>query len=43
MGKKHLEPRIFHMHYSSDIHKGIFNIDTIDELEKILRNKAYLI
>ena len=43
LGNKHLEPRIFHMHYSSDIHKGIYNIDTIEELEKIMRNKAYLI
>ena len=43
LGEDHLEPRIFHMHYSSEVHKNIFNIKSLEELENILRNKAYLI
>jgi len=43
LGENHLEPRIYHMHYSSDVHNDIFKIKSLEELEKIIKNKAYLI
>ena len=39
-GEQHLAPRIYHMHYSPEVHQGIFNIKTIDELELSLRKQA---
>ena len=43
LGENHLEPKVFHMHYNSEVHNNEFKINNIEELEKILRNKAYLI
>lgn len=39
-GEEHLAPRIYHMHYDNEIHSGAFNISTLEELEKIVKEKA---
>ena len=40
LGESHLKPRIYHMHYDSEVHSGNFNIKTLSELENIVKNKA---
>lgn len=40
LGSKHLKPKIYHAHYSPDVHKNIFEINELDELEKILKEKS---
>jgi hypothetical protein len=39
-GEDHMESRIIHIHYDSEIHRGEFNIDSVDQLEKIVKDKA---
>ncbi len=39
-GEDHMESRIIHIHYDSEIHRGIFDIETVDQLEKIVKEKA---
>ena len=39
-GEDHMEPRIIHIHYDREIHNGVYNIDNLEELEKILKEKA---
>lgn len=39
-GEDHMESRIIHIHYDSEIHRGEFNIDNIEQLEKIVKDKA---
>ena len=34
LGKLHMEPRIFHAHYSPEVHKGKFKIKSLSELHK---------
>ena len=34
LGQLHMKPRIFHAHYSSEVHKGKFEIKTLSELHK---------
>ena len=34
LGQLHMEPRIFHAHYSPEVHKGKFEIKTLSELHK---------
>ena len=34
LGQLHMEPRIFHAHYSSEVHQGKFEIKTLSELHK---------
>lgn len=40
LGESHLQPRIYHMHYDHEIHSGKFNINTLLELENIMKKKA---
>ena len=37
LGEEHMIPRIIHAHYASEVHKGIYKIDNLEELEKILK------
>ena len=39
-GEDHMESRIIHIHYDSEIHKGIFNIESVEQLENIVKQKA---
>lgn len=39
-GEDHMESRIIHIHYDSEIHRGIFKIDSLEELEEIVKGKA---
>lgn len=39
-GEDHMESRIIHIHYDSEIHQGKFNIESLDELEAIVKDKA---
>lgn len=39
LGESHLEPRIYHMHYDHEVHNGIFNIKSLDDLENIVRSR----
>lgn len=39
-GEDHMESRIIHIHYDNCIHQGIYKIDDINELEKIVKEKA---
>ena len=34
LGQLHMEPRIFHAHYSPEVHEGKFEIKTLSELHK---------
>ena len=34
LGQLHMEPRIFHTHYSPEVHQGKFEIKTLSELHK---------
>jgi hypothetical protein len=39
-GEDHMESRIIHIHYDNEIHKGKFNIESLEQLEKIVKEKA---
>ena len=39
-GEDHMQSRIIHIHYDSEIHKGLYNIESLEELEKIVKEKA---
>jgi len=39
-GPDHLQPRIFHMHHSSEVHDGKMHVEDLAELEEILQQKA---
>lgn len=39
-GEQHLAPRIFHMHYSPEVHSGKFAITSLDDLEETIRQQA---
>ena len=39
-GEDHMESRIIHIHYDSEIHRGQFNIESLAQLEKIVKDKA---
>ena len=39
-GEDHMESRIIHIHYDSEIHRGIFKIKDLEELENIVKEKA---
>lgn len=40
LGKSHLSPRIYHAHYSHDVHSGKYEIDSLEQLEKIVKEKS---
>ena len=37
LGEDHMEPRIYHAHYSSEVHKGKFTPQTLLEVETIVK------
>tara|TARA_R110000796_G_scaffold221798_3_gene337983 strand:+ start:179 stop:943 length:765 start_codon:yes stop_codon:yes gene_type:complete len=39
-GEDHMQPRIIHIHYDSEIHQGVYKIENLEELEKIVKEKA---
>lgn len=39
-GEDHMEPRIIHIHYDSEIHRGVCNIESVEQLERIVKEKA---
>ena len=39
-GEQHMAPRIYHMHYDAEVHKGVYNINTVEELEETVKNQA---
>jgi len=39
-GEDHMQSRIIHIHYDSEIHQGIYKIKSLEELEKIVKEKA---
>jgi len=40
LGESHLCPRIYHMHYDREVHRNKFKVDTLEELEKKIQEKA---
>ena len=40
LGEDHMESRIIHIHYDSEVHQGKYNIDSLEQLEKIVKEKA---
>lgn len=41
-GEQHMAPRIYHMHYDSKIHQGLFEIQNLDELQSLMVKKAMI-
>jgi hypothetical protein len=39
-GEQHMAPRIYHMHYNPEVHQGIFRIQTLEDLEKKIKENA---
>ena len=39
-GEDHMESRIIHIHYDNEIHHGVYRIEDLEELEKIVKEKA---
>jgi len=39
-GEEHLAPRIYHMHYNPEVHRGVFNMTNLDELQKTITEQA---
>ena len=39
-GEDHMESRIIHIHYDSEIHRGVCNIESVEQLERIVKEKA---
>ena len=39
-GEDHMESRIIHIHYDSEIHRGVFKIESLEDLERIVKEKA---
>jgi len=40
LGQEHLSPRIYHAHYSHDVHLGKYEIDNLKQLEQIIREQS---
>lgn len=40
LGENHMQPRIYHMHYSPDVHSGKFEVESLEELESIMEKEA---
>ena len=40
LGNMHMEPRIYHMHYSPEVHNGKFEIDDLNELKEKVEKLA---
>ena len=39
-GEDHMESRIIHIHYDNEIHQGVYRIENLEELERIVKEKA---
>ena len=39
-GEQHMAPRIYHMHYSPEVHQNIFKMDDLEEFEKCIISQA---
>lgn len=39
-GEQHMAPRVYHLHYSPEVHRGVFEMDDLDELEKCIVEQA---
>jgi len=39
-GEQHMAPRIYHMHYSPEVHQDIFKMDDLEEFEKCIIGQA---
>lgn len=39
-GEDHMESRIIHIHYDPEIHQNKFNIESLEQLEEIVKSKA---
>lgn len=39
-GEQHMAPRIYHMHYDSEVHRGIFKMKDLEELEESIKSQA---
>ena len=39
-GEDHMESRIIHIHYDNEIHQGVYRIEDLEELERIVKEKA---
>jgi hypothetical protein len=39
-GEQHMAPRIYHMHYDPEVHRGIYNIDSLEILEDRIKKMA---
>lgn len=40
LGEDHMEPRIYHMHYSPEVHENEFRVENLEELESLVREDA---
>ena len=40
LGELHMEPRIYHMHHSPNVHKGEFNVKSVEDLKEKLKPLA---
>ncbi len=40
LGKSHLSPRIYHAHYSHDIHNGKYEVNSLEQLEKVVIERS---
>ena len=40
LGALHMQPRIYHMHYSPEVHKGNFKVKSLSELYEIIKKLA---
>jgi hypothetical protein len=39
-GEDHMESRIIHIHHNNDIHRGVYDVTSLEELEKTVKEKA---
>ena len=39
-GEQHMAPRIYHMHYSPEVHTGVYRMQSLEELEECIKNNA---
>jgi hypothetical protein len=39
-GEQHMAPRIYHMHYDPEVHRGVYAVDSLEDLEDRLKQMA---
>lgn len=42
-GSDHMKPRVHHLHYSLEVHRGIYSVNSLEELEELTDSKVYSI